>query len=164
MELSQELRLYLMALALRDTPALAVVLFESLLFVQPLALKEWILYISSWNFKKTSWFFGGDFFLWRYPSSRKHVNLLDLSWWEVTSKRSVKSSLFIRKQINHYPPACIVKHVKLNLDDYHATSIDVLNLLVHHGSGYFSQTLGSFREKCHIISETFTPKSVMVKG
>ena len=58
MELSQELRLYLIALALRDTPALAVVLFESLLFIQPLALKEWILYISSWNFKKQADFLG----------------------------------------------------------------------------------------------------------
>lgn len=42
-----------------------------------------------------------------------------------------------------YPSACIVK---LNLDDYHATSIDVLNLLVDHGSGYFLANFGESRK------------------
>lgn len=159
MELSQDLRLYLIALALRGTPALAVVLFESQLFVQPLALQEWILYISSWNFKKTSWSFRGDFFLWRYPSSRKHVNLLDLSWWEVTSK-SVKSSLFIRKT-NESLPTCMYRETKPKwLSRHFHWCIELI------GWSWLRILFANFGEceKCHIISETFIQKSVMVGG
>ena len=68
--------------------------------------------------------------------------------------------VYPKKQMNHYPPACIVK---LNLDDYHATFIDVLNLLVDHGSGYFSQTLGSAKSAISSQKHLFK-KSVMVGG